>query len=121
MKIAVFWVIAPCSLLDVYRRFRGACCRHHQGNVWRMDIAGTYETSVNLYQSARRNSPDDSHLDIHDVFGVKPIPETSCAGTLNINQTVDSVQRSRFLSPFVRRLVCLHWEKFRQVAAKLSL
>jgi hypothetical protein len=31
MKMAVFWVIAPCSLVQVYRRFRGACCLHHQG------------------------------------------------------------------------------------------
>jgi hypothetical protein len=26
-KMAVFWVVAPCSLVQVYRRFRGACCR----------------------------------------------------------------------------------------------
>jgi hypothetical protein len=24
MKMTVFWVVAPCSLVDVYRRFRGA-------------------------------------------------------------------------------------------------
>jgi hypothetical protein len=23
MKMAVFWDVAPCSLVDVYRRFRG--------------------------------------------------------------------------------------------------
>jgi hypothetical protein len=23
MKIAVFWVVAPCSVVEVYRRFRG--------------------------------------------------------------------------------------------------
>jgi hypothetical protein len=28
--MAVFWVVAPCSLVEVYRRFRGACCLHHQ-------------------------------------------------------------------------------------------
>jgi hypothetical protein len=32
IKMAVFWDIAPCSLAEVYRRFRGACCRHHQGD-----------------------------------------------------------------------------------------
>jgi hypothetical protein len=32
MKMAVFWVVAPCSLVDVYRRFRGTCCLHHQGD-----------------------------------------------------------------------------------------
>jgi hypothetical protein len=25
-------VLAPCSLVEVYRRFRGACCLHHQGD-----------------------------------------------------------------------------------------
>jgi hypothetical protein len=30
MKIAVFWVVAPCSLVEVYQRFRGPCCLHHQ-------------------------------------------------------------------------------------------
>jgi hypothetical protein len=32
MKMNVFWVVAPCSLVEVYRRFRGACCLHHQGD-----------------------------------------------------------------------------------------
>jgi hypothetical protein len=31
-KIAVFWVVAPCSLVEVHRRFRGTCCLHHQGH-----------------------------------------------------------------------------------------
>jgi hypothetical protein len=29
-KMAVFWVVAPCSLVEVYRRFRGPCCLHHR-------------------------------------------------------------------------------------------
>jgi hypothetical protein len=29
--MAVFWVVAPCSLVEVYQRFRGPC-PHHQGN-----------------------------------------------------------------------------------------
>jgi hypothetical protein len=32
MKITDFWDVAPCSLVEVYRRFRGACCLHHQGD-----------------------------------------------------------------------------------------
>jgi hypothetical protein len=31
MKMAVFWVVAPCSLVEVYQLFTGACCLHHQG------------------------------------------------------------------------------------------
>jgi hypothetical protein len=30
MKMTVFWDVAPCSLTEVYRRFRCACCLHHQ-------------------------------------------------------------------------------------------
>jgi hypothetical protein len=33
MKVAVFWVVAPCSLVDVYQRFRCPCCFHHQGTA----------------------------------------------------------------------------------------
>jgi hypothetical protein len=32
MKMTVFWVVAPCSLVEVYRHFRGAYSLHHQGN-----------------------------------------------------------------------------------------
>jgi hypothetical protein len=39
MKAAVFWVVAPCSLVDVYRRFRGACSLLQQGD--RADDAGS--------------------------------------------------------------------------------
>jgi hypothetical protein len=28
-KMAVFWVVALCSLVEVYRRFRGICCLHY--------------------------------------------------------------------------------------------
>jgi hypothetical protein len=30
-KMAVFWVIVPCSLVEVYQRFRCPCCLYHQG------------------------------------------------------------------------------------------
>jgi hypothetical protein len=32
MKMTVFWDVAPCSLVEVYRRFRGAYCLHHQSD-----------------------------------------------------------------------------------------
>jgi hypothetical protein len=32
MKMAVFWVVAPCTLVEVYRRFRDAFCLLHQGD-----------------------------------------------------------------------------------------
>jgi hypothetical protein len=30
--MAVFWDVAGCSLLEVYRRFRGVSCLHLQGD-----------------------------------------------------------------------------------------
>jgi hypothetical protein len=32
MKMIVFWDVAPYSLVEVYRRFGGAYCFHHQGD-----------------------------------------------------------------------------------------
>jgi hypothetical protein len=32
LKFRVFWDVAPCSHVEVDRRFRGAYCLHHQGN-----------------------------------------------------------------------------------------
>jgi hypothetical protein len=44
MNMAVFWVVAPCRLVWVYRRFRGLYCLHHQGD------------------ESRRHNPEHSHL-----------------------------------------------------------
>jgi hypothetical protein len=30
IKMAAFWVVAPCTFIEVYRRFRGLRCLHHQ-------------------------------------------------------------------------------------------
>jgi hypothetical protein len=30
VKVAVFWVVAPCSLIEIYQHFRGVYCLHHQ-------------------------------------------------------------------------------------------
>jgi hypothetical protein len=34
-KMAVFWLVVSCSLVEVYQRFRGPCCIHHQGDEFR--------------------------------------------------------------------------------------
>jgi hypothetical protein len=40
-KMAVFLVVAPCSLVEFYKYFRGPCCLHHQDNV-----SSAYNTRV---------------------------------------------------------------------------
>jgi hypothetical protein len=47
IKMAVFWEVAPCSLVEVYLM---------------MEAASTSETSVNFYQATRRNIAEDSHV-----------------------------------------------------------
>jgi hypothetical protein len=42
--------------VEIYRRFRGPCCLHHQGDG----------------QTARRNSPGDSHLSFKTSFDTIP-------------------------------------------------
>jgi hypothetical protein len=32
LKMAVCWDTAPCSLIEIDQRFRGAYCLHHQGD-----------------------------------------------------------------------------------------
>jgi hypothetical protein len=60
---AAFWDNAPCSVMEVGRRFRGAYCLHHQGDEWlTMEAASTSETSVNFYQTTRRNIPEGCYL-----------------------------------------------------------
>jgi hypothetical protein len=54
LKMTVFWNIS-CYLVDPARRFRGVYCLHHQADE-------SSETSVNIYQTTRRNIPEDSHL-----------------------------------------------------------
>jgi hypothetical protein len=48
--MAVFWVVVPCSLVEVYIRFRGPCCLHHQGDD---------------RQTTQCCNPEDSHLCTH--------------------------------------------------------
>jgi hypothetical protein len=42
MKMVVFWVLAPCSLVDAYQNFRGTCYLQHQDE----DSAATQETAI---------------------------------------------------------------------------
>jgi hypothetical protein len=53
-KMAVLWVVAPCSPVEVYQRFRGPFCLHHQGDA--------SSPIVNFYQITRCYNPEDSYL-----------------------------------------------------------
>jgi hypothetical protein len=57
--MAVFWLVAPSILVDVYHRLRRAC-----SIALIMETASISETSVNFYQTTQRNNPEDSDLHI---------------------------------------------------------
>jgi hypothetical protein len=64
-EVRVFWDIAPCSHVEVDRRFRGAYCLHHQddqGDHRLDDEVLTSETSVNFNATKRCYIPEDSKL-----------------------------------------------------------
>jgi hypothetical protein len=62
IKFRVFWDILPCSHLDVYRRFRGACFLHLPGDELQMEAARTSETSVDIEFRTQQYIPEDSEL-----------------------------------------------------------
>jgi hypothetical protein len=73
-KMAVFWVAAPRSLVEVYQRFKGPLCLHHQGDLLitlMMEAARTSETLVNFYQTIQCYNPEDSHLCTHHCEHLK--------------------------------------------------
>jgi hypothetical protein len=46
INITAFWDIAPCSFVNVDRRFRGAYCLHHQGPDDRDSKHSNYTVTV---------------------------------------------------------------------------
>jgi hypothetical protein len=60
MKMAVFWVVMLCSLVEVYQHLRGTCCLYHQCDECMMEAARTSEKLVNFYQTTQQYNPEDS-------------------------------------------------------------
>jgi hypothetical protein len=61
--MAVLWVVALCSLVEVYRRFTCAFFLHYQGDeCLMMEAASTSETSANFFQTTWCGIVEDSNL-----------------------------------------------------------
>jgi hypothetical protein len=69
--MAVFWVVAPCSLVEVTNvsevlaaSIIRALVNFYQTTLIALmvEAARTSETLVNFYRTARRYNPEDSHL-----------------------------------------------------------
>jgi hypothetical protein len=63
MKMAVFWGVAPCSLVEIDRRIRGVYYVHDHAFIsLMMEAISTCGTSLSFQHTARRHVPEDSHL-----------------------------------------------------------
>jgi hypothetical protein len=63
MKMTVFGVVAPCSLVEVYRRLLAPSSGRSLIALM-MEAASTSEMSVNFYQTTRRNNPEDKSFSL---------------------------------------------------------
>jgi hypothetical protein len=65
-KTTAFWDIAPCILVEIDRRFRGAYCLHHQGDessyCLMMGAVRISETSVYFNETTWRCIPESCNL-----------------------------------------------------------
>jgi hypothetical protein len=61
MKMTVFWDVAPCSLVEVDRRLRGAYYLHVHF-IALMEAARTSETSVYFNENTRRYRSEGCHI-----------------------------------------------------------
>jgi hypothetical protein len=96
MKMAVFWVVAPCGLVGVYRRFRSAI-------ALMIEAASTSETSVNFSQTTRRNNPEDSHL---HTYSLNHKPEIHSAYITTVSLNIFYVTLAAYGLTLVSFLVC---------------
>jgi hypothetical protein len=62
MKMTVFWDVAPCCLVEVYRRFRGTYCPPSSGrttSALNMETVCFSETLASTDESTRRQYPEE--------------------------------------------------------------
>jgi hypothetical protein len=65
MKMAVFWDISTCSLVDIKRRCGGSYYLRYQRYL--LEAVPLKRLSI-PYRNTRRNIPDDNHLDFWIVW-----------------------------------------------------
>jgi hypothetical protein len=96
----------PCSLVEVYRRFKCPYCLHHQDDD--IEAVNTSETSVNFYQTTWLNIPEDIHLHTRRYENLKShLPIYSLVFVIGINT---SVKRVSLWSVSVRHNAYITWQ-----------
>jgi hypothetical protein len=91
MKMAVFWVVAPCRLAIALV----------------MVAARTSETLVNFYQTTWRYNPEDSHLCTHRRENLKSYYVHPCCSMPLVRTNNQSISQSMFYCTNTLKLS--HW------------
>jgi hypothetical protein len=78
MKMAVSWIVAPRSLVEVYWRFRGACYLHH-----RRDIDTNIEAFLDLSNVKVKCIRNNPHIKSR-AWMYRPNGERMCMWHLNV-------------------------------------
>jgi hypothetical protein len=94
-KIAVFWVVAPCSLAIAL--------------MW--EAARTTETLVNYYQTPRCYNPEDSNLHTHRRENLKSYSAVNTAKC----HIISSFKNYPFLSVGGKRSICVALRHFQLI------
>jgi hypothetical protein len=81
--MAVFWVAAPFSLVEVYQREVPAASIIRETIPLMMEAARTSEPLVNFYQAKQRYNPEDSHLRTHRLENLKSYLERRILGDIS--------------------------------------
>jgi hypothetical protein len=88
VRLAVSWAVAPCSLVQVYRRFRGTYCLHHR------PVNGDYQS-------------------VPDYTALQPSEQPSSCSSPWEPQILQLVSGSEHRSPWINSLMqeldCVQW------------
>jgi hypothetical protein len=72
--MAVFWVVAPCSLVEVYKCFRGPCyLHHHHPDPIRLHGDITQKTAIFVPSSVRTSNPTCMVVDFRKVHNFEEV------------------------------------------------
>jgi hypothetical protein len=70
MKITEFLDETPCSLVGYYPRYDGSFC-FHISPIMKMEVAGSFKTSVTIWQTIRCHTPEGSIVHTHNRDNLK--------------------------------------------------
>jgi hypothetical protein len=94
MMMVVFWVVAPCSLVEFYRRFKGACCLHHQGDA-RLHSATTQKTAIFINDFLSSWDKQQVYLKLYMTLSMLVFMVVLCLRNVGIYLNVKTAFQSR--------------------------